>query len=227
MSLLRQIGRIAAKDLRLGWRGRSRGAGVVLFGLVVLVLFSFAVGPDGEALRGGASGFLTLALLLSSVLALNESHRQESEDGGLAALLLRPVDPLALFYGKALAATAGLLALAPVLVPAAVVLYDWTPSAEGLAGLAGLWVLVAAGLAAPGTLYAAISGPTRAQDVALPLLLFPLVVPVLLGSVKAMDLVISGDPMRQLGPWTLLLAGFCAIYWAVCGALYAYVVEEI
>jgi heme exporter protein B len=141
-------------------------------------------------------------------------------------LLLRPVEPTALFYGKALGSAFLLLLLALVLVPAAVVLYDLSPTPAGLLQLAGLWALAAAGLAAPGTLYAAITGRLQSQDVALPLLLFPLVVPVLLGSVKAMDLVLTGDPMHQLRSWALLLAGFDAIYWSVCGILFPFAIEE-
>ncbi|MGH9379023.1 MAG: heme exporter protein CcmB [Thermoanaerobaculia bacterium] len=226
MRLARQAWWILRKDLLLEWRGRVRSVSVVLFGLVTLVLFSFAMGPEAEPLRRGAAGFLTLALLLSSVLGLNESFRLEQEDRALEGLLLRPVEPMALFYGKALGSAVLLLLLAPILVPAAVVLYDLSPSPLGLARLAGLWALAAAGLAAPGTLYAAITARLKAQDVALPLLLFPLVVPVLLGSVKAMDLVLTGDPMHQLRSWTLLLAGFNAIYWTVCGVLFPFAVEE-
>lgn len=226
MRLARQAWWIFRKDLLLEWRGRARSVSVVLFGVVTLVLFSFAVGPEAEPLRRGAAGFLTLALLLSSVLGLNESFRLEQEDRALEGLLLRPVEPMALFYGKALASTVLLLLLAPILVPAAVALYDLSPSPLGLLRLAGLWALTAAGLAAPGTLYAAITARLKAQDVALPLLLFPLVVPVLLGSVKAIDLVLTGDPMHQLRSWTLLLLGFNAIYWAVCGVLFSFAVEE-
>lgn len=226
MRLARQVWWILRKDLLLEWRGRARSVSVLLFGLVTLVLFSFALGPEAEPLRRGAAGFLTLALLLSSVLGLNESFRLEQEDRALEGLLLRPVEPMALFYGKALASAVLLLLLAPILVPAAVVLYDLAPSPLGFLQLAGLWALAAAGLAAPGTLYAAITARLKAQDVALPLLLFPLVVPVLLGSVKAIDLVLTGDPMHQLRSWTLLLLGFNAIYWAVCGVLFSFAVEE-
>ena len=86
--------------------------------------------------------------------------------------------------------------------------------------------LAAAGLAAPGTLYAAMTSRLRSQDVLLPLLLFPLVVPVLLAGVKAMDLVLTGDPMRQLTSWVSLLVAFDVIYWSLCGLLFTYALEE-
>lgn len=226
MSWVGQAWIIVRKDLLLEWRGRSRFVSVLLFGVVTLLLFSFAVGPDSVALRSAAAGFLVLALLLSSTLGLSESFRLEQEDRALEGLLLLPVEPLAIFYGKALGNTLLLLVLAPILVPIALVLYAVDLGPLALVELLGLWLLASAGLSAPGTLYAAMTSRLRSQDVVLPVLLFPLVVPVLLGSVKAMDLVLSGDPMGQTRSWVLLLLGFDVIYWSLCGVLFPFVIEE-
>jgi heme exporter protein B len=217
---------IVRKDLLLEWRGRSRFVSVLLFGVVTLLLFSFAVGPDSVALRSAASGFLVLALLLSSTLGLSESFRLEQEDRALEGLLLLPVDPVAIFYGKAMGSTLLLLILAPVLVPIALVLYSVDMSLASVGRLLLVWFLTSAGLSAPGTLYAAMTSRLRSQDVVLPVLLFPLVVPVLLGSVKAMALALEGDPMEQMRSWILLLAGFDVIYWSLCGVLFPFAIEE-
>jgi heme exporter protein B len=189
-------------------------------------LFSFAVGPDTMALRSGAAGFLVLALLLSSTLGLSESFRLEQEDRAIEGLLLLPVDPVAIFYGKAMGNTLLLLMLAPILVPIALVLYSVDISGASILHLLLIWLLAAAGLSAPGTMYAAMTSRLRSQDVVLPVLLFPLVVPVLLGSVKAMALALSGDPMSQMRSWILLLAGFDVIYWSLCGVLFPFAIEE-
>ena len=87
-------------------------------------------------------------------------------------------------------------------------------------------MLGAAGLSAPGTLYAAMTAQVRAKQTLLPLLLFPLIVPALLASVKATSLVILGDPMGAIKSWVTLLAAFDLLYWSLCGLLYAKVVEE-
>ena len=226
MRVLGQIVAVLQKDLLLEWRNRSRILSVILFGIVTLLLFSFAVGPDSTALRAGAAGFLILALLLSSTLGLSESFRLEQEDRSLEGLMLLPVSPVALFYGKAVASALLLVFLAPVLAPVALVLYTVELDPLRILGLLGLWALAAAGLAAPGTLYAAMTSRLRSQDVLLPLLLFPLVVPVLLAGVKAMDLVLTGDPMRQLSSWVGLLVAFDVIYWSLCGLLFTYALEE-
>ena len=83
-----------------------------------------------------------------------------------------------------------------------------------------------AGLSAPGTLYAAMTAQVRSKQTLLPLLLFPLIVPALLASVKATSLIILGDPMNQVRSWIVLLASFDAIYWSLCGLLFGNVVEE-
>ena len=226
MGTLRQIFTVVRKDLLLEWRSRARLLSVVLFGVVTLLLFSFAVGPNSEDLKAGAAGFLVLALLLSSTLGLSESFRLEQEGRALEGLLLLPIEPAALFYGKAIAATLFLFLLAPILAPIALILYTVELAVPELLRLLIIWILAAAGLAAPGTLYAAMTSRMQSQDVLLPLLLFPLVVPVLLGSVKAMSLILAGDAMSQLGSWMTLLAGFDVIYWSICGILISYAIEE-
>ena len=226
MRLLQQTWGIVRKDMLLEWRGRSRIISVLLFGVVTLLLFSFAVGPDSVMLRAAAGGFLVLALLLSSTLGLSESFRVEQEQKAIEGLLLLPVDPVALYYGKSLSNTFFLMILAPILTPVALILYSVELDAVGFFTLLGLWTLAAAGLSAPGTLYAAMTSRLQSQDVLLPLLLFPLVIPVLMGSVKSISLVLNGDPMSQIQSWTLLLASFAIIYWSLCGLLFPYAIEE-
>lgn len=226
MRLLTQTLTVVRKDLLLEWRGRSRIISVLLFGVVTLLLFSFAVGPDSTALRASAAGFLVLALLLSSTLGLSESFRLEQEQRAVEGLLLLPVDPVALYYGKAISNTLFLVLLAPILTPVALVLYAVEIEPIRLLVLLGLWAIAAAGLSAPGTLYAAMTSRLQSQDVLLPLLLFPLVVPVLLGAVKAISLILTGDPMEQIRSWTVLLVSFAVIYWSICGLLFPHAIEE-
>jgi heme exporter protein B len=225
MELLAQCLVVLRKDLTLQWRTRARLAAVFAFGVTTLLLFSFAVGPDTTVLRAHASGYLWLGLLLSSTLSLSESFRIEMQNGAMEGLRLLPTASPALFYGKALANWLVLASLGLGLIAPMVVLYNATP-VMGIPRLAVVVLLGSAGLVAPGTVYAALSARARAADVLLPLLLFPLVVPALLGAVKATSLVLDGDPMDQLRSWTSLLVAFNAVYWSVGGLLYRYVVED-
>ena len=226
MSLLRGTWLVLSKDVRLEWRSRARILSVVLFGIVALALFSFAADANISVLQTTAAGFLVLALLLSSTLGLGESFRMEQEDEGIEGLLLLPIEPVAIFYGKALSNTLFLAFLGPVLAVAAVVFYAVETDFGSLLKLVLLWTLAAAGLSAPGTLYAAMTCRLRSQDVLLPLVHYPLVIPVLMASVKSMDLILNGDPMDQLRPWALILAAFAAIYWSLGGLLFPLAIEE-
>ncbi|MBK5258561.1 MAG: heme exporter protein CcmB [Thermoanaerobaculia bacterium] len=212
------------KELLLQWRTRTQFMAVFIFGATALLLFSFGVGPNAEILRQFSAGFLWLGLLLSSTLTLAESFHSEMENRALEGLLLLPADPRALYYGKALANWIQLTLLGWALVPVMVVLYD--AGTNRLPSLLLIIALGAAGLSAPGTLYGAMTAQIRAKQTLLPLLLFPLIVPALLSSVKATSLVILGDPMHALGSWLMLLGAFDAIYWALCGLLYGRVVED-
>lgn len=212
------------KEVLLQWRTKSEMVAVFVFGAAALLLFSFAVGPVAEALRQFSAGFLWLALLLSSTLTLSESFHTEMAHRALEGLLLLPASPRDFYYGKALANWLRLFVLGVALVPVMIVLYD-----AGTLRIAELLLVIAlgaAGLSAPGTLYAAMTAQLRAKQTLLPLLLFPLIVPALLASVKATSLLLLGDPMGQAPSWILLLITFDAIYWSLCGLLFGRVVEE-
>jgi heme exporter protein B len=212
------------KDLLLQWRTRAQVVAIFLFGATSLLLFSFAIGPNSEALRTFSAGFLWLGLMLSSTLTLAESFQSEMEQRALEGLLLLPTSPRALYYGKAIANWLQLTLLGIALVPVMVVLYD--AGTTRLGALLGVIALGAAGLSAPGTLYAAMTSQARAKQTLLPLLLFPLVVPVLLAAVKATSLLILGDPMLQVRSWVVLLVSFDLVHWSLCGLLFDRVVED-
>lgn len=212
------------KELLLQWRSRAQFLAVFVFGAASLLLFSFAIGPNAEALRLYAAGFLWLGLLLSSTLTLAETFHAEMENRAFEGLLLIPVDARVLYYGKAIANWIQLTLLGVALVPVMVVLYD--AGTLRLGTLLLIILLGTAGLSAPGTLYSAMTSQARSRGTLLPLLLFPLIVPALLASVKATSLVIIGDPMGQAASWIKLLAAFDAIYWSLCGLLFGRVVED-
>jgi len=212
------------KELLLQQRGAAQLFAVLVFGATALLLFSFAVGPNAELLRRIAPGLLWLALLLSSTLTLAESFQSEMEMKALEGQLLLPASPAALYYGKALSNWLQLTLLGVLLVPLMVALYD--ASLPRPLALLGVIALGAAGLSAPGTLYAAMTQQARSRQTLLPLLLFPLVVPVLIAAVKATALLMHGDPMGQLRPWVQLLGAFDAIHWSLCGLLFGRVVED-
>jgi heme exporter protein B len=224
-SLWRSMLAVLSKDLLLEWRTRTRVSALGFFALSTLLLFSFALGPDTKLLQKNAGGYLWLALLFASTLALGESFRVESENQAMDGLRLAPVDPRGLFLGKALGNAAMLLILATVLTPVVIAVYD-VRVAMGVFPLLSVLFAGCMAIAAPGTVYAAIASNARARDVLLPLLLFPILIPALLASAKGLQLVFEGDPMEQLGSWLRLLAGFNVLYWSLGFVLFPRIVED-
>jgi heme exporter protein B len=225
ISLLKTVGVLLAKDLLIEWRTRARLNALIFFALATLLLFSFAVGPDTKVLARNAGGYLWLALLFSSVLALGESFRVEQENLTLDGLRLAPADARAIFLSKALGNALLLMLLGALLIPVMVALYG-VNVAMGLGPFAATVTLGCMAISAPGTVYSAIASNARARDVLLPLLLFPLIIPALLAAAKATSLVLQGDPMNQLGSWYGLLIGFNLIYWGLGFLLFPRVIED-
>lgn len=225
LSLLRAAWLVLQKDWTIEWRSRARLTALIFFSLATLLLFSFAMGPDITTLRAHASGYLWLALLFASVLSLGESFRFESENQALTGLLLTPVEPRAIFLGKVFGNASLLFGLSLLLLPITVVLYDVDLTRAPLQLLLVLF-LGTVGISAPGTVYSAISANARARDVMLPLLLFPVLIPLLLAAVSATKFVLTPDPQEQLGSWLKLLTAFDLIYVSVGFLLFPKVVEE-
>lgn len=213
------------KDLLIGWRGRLRLVGVVAYTTVLLLLFAFAVGADSRALQDHGAAWLWLAVLSASTLLLVQSFQQETEGGAWEGLKLLPVHPLALYYGKALANLAILLVILAVCLPLGALLFG-LPVLRGGAVLGGVAVLGAAGIAAPGTLYAALTARAESRHLLLPLLLFPLLVPPVVAAVRATDLAMGGDVMGQLPSWIGLLGVFDLLYWSLSGILFTHLAED-
>ena len=212
------------KDLLVEWRARSRTIALASFALTLLLLFAFAIGPDSAALRQHAGAYLWMSVLLSSTLLLERSFHIEIELDALDSLLLVPVSAPGLFFGKAIANVVQLAILGALAIPLCFVVFDATMT-EPVAWLGVTLILGVAGLAAPGTLYAALIARMSTRQLLLPLLLFPLVVPVLVATVKATSLVMLGDPMDQIGGWLGLLVCFDIVYWSLCGVLFSRVIE--
>ncbi|HET9983499.1 MAG TPA: heme exporter protein CcmB [Longimicrobiales bacterium] len=228
MSVASELGRaraIAWKDLTAERRTKANFNAVLFFAALVLLLFGFALGPDNDALRAAAAGVLWLTVLFGGVLSFNRSYEMELEGGALEALLLYPGDRRALFLGKLMANLAFLLLVELVLVPLAAVLYDLPLFRPGF-GLLGVILLGTVGFVTLGTFYAAMASRARAREVLLPLLLFPMLVPLLLSAVEATKALLARDLMGDAGSWIRLLVVFDVIFLVASFFAFEYVIEE-
>ena len=224
MKILRQIAAMLNKELLTEWRQRSRVSGIFWFALAVVLMVAFAT-PETAILSRTAGGTLWLGLLLASTRSLDQSYAVEHEHGAMEGLLLWPVDPIAVYYGKALANTLVLVGVAFGILPLLVAIFGAEVKGS-LLQLAQIVLLGCGALAAPGTLYGLITSQARGSSVLLPLLLFPLVVPALLAASNATTKVFEGDPMSQVPSWIGLLFAFDVIHWSLSGLLYGRILED-
>lgn len=215
---------VAWKDLTAERRSKAGFNSVAALGVTILVLFGFALGPDSEAIRAAAPGALWLAALFAGVLAFNRSYQMELDGGALEPLLMYPGSRRALFAGKLLANFVFVLLLLVIVIATSLVLYHVVvpPTWPRLLLVV---LLGAVGLVTLGTFYAAMASRSRAREVLLPLLLFPMLVPVLLAAMQATKALLGGDLMRDAGAWTSLLVAYDVIFLVSTFLAFDYVIE--
>jgi heme exporter protein B len=215
------------KDLTAERRSKANFNAVVFFAALTLLLFGFATGPDPERQREIAGGILWLTILFSGVLAFNRSYEQEIDGGSLDVLLLYPGERRSIFLGK-LIANLGFVALFElILVPVAALLYQ-LPFSNAPFRLIAILALGTFGFVTLGTFYAAIASRVRAREVLLPLLLFPILVPLLVAAVEATSALLgpAGDVMGNSGSWIRLLIVFDLIFLVATLLVFDYVIED-
>ena len=211
MSFLRQSLAIARKDLVIELRVRELVPTMTLFASLVAVLSSMSLFVDEETGRRVAPGVLWIAIAFSGTLGLSRTWGREREEGALRAVLLSPVSPAALFVGKALGALVFVLATEVVVAPLVALLLH-APLGDHLAGFTLLVLLGTVGLVAAGTLFGALVARTRARDLLLAVVLYPLVSPAILCGVVATRDLFGGAGLGGIVDWVRMLAIFDLIF---------------
>ena len=220
----RRVFAVARKDLTAERRTKSNFNAVVAMAGLILLFFGFALGPDAEGLRNAASGVLWLTILFSGVLAFNRSYQLELEAGALEQLLMYPGERWTIYVGKLLANLAFVFLVEVVTLPLTAILYHvafptrWPEVALVL-------VLGTTGFVALGTLYAAMASRSRSREVLLPLLLFPMLVPVLIAASGATGALLVDDVMGDSRAYIRLLAAFDAIFLVAATWAFPFVIE--
>jgi heme exporter protein B len=214
---------LAAKDLNIEWRTRDSVVIILVFGLLVVLIFSFAFEMEGAQATTLAPGVLWAAVAFSSTLGLSRSFTVERDRGSIEGLLLLPVDRSAIFLAKMLVNLLYMGIAQVVLLPALVVLLN-VPIPD-LGRLLLVVVLGSVGFAGVGTLFSAIAIHSRAREVMLPVLLLPVAAPLLLACVKMTAGVLAGTAFMGMQHWLGLLVAYDVIFLALSVLLFDYVVE--
>lgn len=214
---------VARKDLRVEMRSRVAVAQVLPFGVIVVLLFAFALDPDRGVLPRVAPGLFWVTVLLAALLAVGRSLAVELRNRSFDALRGAGIDGAAVFAGKATALAIELVVLEVLLGAAVVVLYDISISSVGVLVTAALAATV--GIATVGTVYGVLAAGARTRETLLPLLVLPLVAPVMLGGTRSFEAALGGTP-SEAWPWVALLAVFAALFTSIGVLSYGTLMEE-
>ena len=222
-TFVKVVAAVVWKDLRAEFRSRELFSAMLVFSLLIILIFNFALELDIRTRQSVTAGVLWATFAFAGTLGLNRSMAIEKDRGCLDGLLLAPVDRSAIYFGKVISNLAFMLIVEIIVLPVYSVLYNVNLFQLGLL----LVILLGSiGYTAVGTLLAAMSVQTRTRDILLPILLFPVVIPVLLAAVKASGGFLAGEDLVDiLLPINLLIA-YDIIFIAVAFMVFDNVVEE-
>jgi heme exporter protein B len=222
-AFLRAVGAIVWKDLAAELRSRELLSAMLVFSLLMILIFNFALELDSQAKTNVTAGVLWSTFAFAGTLGFTRSMATEKDRGCLDGLLLAPVDRSAIFFGKAIGNLVFMLIVEAIILPVYSGLYNTNLFKPGLI----LVILLGSiGYVEVGTLLASMAVQARTRDVLLPILLFPVAIPVLIAAVKGSQGFLTGAAMADISVWLNLLIVFDVLYFALPLIIFDFVVEE-
>jgi heme exporter protein B len=196
---------------------------MLVFSLLVILIFNFALELDVKTRQSVTAGVLWTTFAFAGTLGLNRSMSIEKDRGCMDGLLLAPVDRSAIYFGKVISNLVFMLVVEIIVLPLYSILYNVNLF---IPGLLLVILLGSIGYTAVGTLLAAMSVQTRTRDILLPILLFPVVIPVILSAVKASTGFLEGADFSEILSSLSLLIAYDIVFIAVAFMVFDSVVEE-
>jgi len=224
-TMLTKIWAIFRKDLLIELRTKDSLNAMLFFGIVVLVIFSFALESVRDSIRMAVPGILWVAFAFSGTLGLNRMFAAEKENSCLQGLLMLPLDRGILYLGKMLAATVFMLFSETIIFVFSLVFFNLTVWRE-VPYLALVFVIGTLGFTSVGTLLSAISVNTRLREVMLPLILFPVILPILVMAVESTNIILNTIDYRDLKLPLTVMSVFTIIFTTLSYLLFDYVLED-
>lgn len=224
MGLLRQAGWLIWKDLLLEIRRRESLVTMFFFGTLLLFVFHFAFEMPRERAPEMAPGLLWLAFLFTGTLGLTQLFQPERENHCLDALLLSPMDRAALYLAKVFFNLVLMLVVELVVLPLFWVLFN-LDSWRLLPTIFMVAFLGTLGFCVLGTLFSAVTMRARARELLLPLILFPLMIPVILATIRTMEVILRSGEYSEASDWLRLLLGFDVIFLTAGFLVFEWVIE--
>jgi len=212
MRFLRSAWLVTRKDLLIEVRSREILYTTLFFAVSCVLVFAFGFVDEGRALEGAAAGILWIAIAFSGTLALGRTFERERQSETIRALLMTPVDRPALYLGKLAGVLLLLAAVEAIIVPLIALMFQAPIFAHPFL-MGGLLVTGTLGFAAVGTLFAAMLGRSRSRDVLLPVLLYPITIPVIIAGVRGTAALLAPEvdlPMARV--WLSMLVFFDLVF---------------
>jgi heme exporter protein B len=223
--MLTRIWAIFRKDLLIELRTKDSLNAMLFFGIVVLVIFSFALESVRDSIRMAVPGVLWVAFAFSGTLGLNRMFAAEKENSCLQGLLMLPIDRGVLYLGKMLAASVFMLISEVIIFVFSLVFFNLTVWRE-IPYLALVFLVGTLGFTAAGTLLSAVSVNTKLREVLLPLILFPVVLPILVMAVEATNIILNTVEYGALKLPLTIMTVFTVVFATLSYLLFDYVLED-
>jgi heme exporter protein B len=223
MNFLSSVGAIVWKDIRAELRTKDIFSSMFVFALLAVIIFNFAFELRVPDMKMVAPGIVWVAITFAGTLGLNRAFVIEQDKGSMAGLLLAPIDRSAIYFGKMLSSLLFMLAVEVILLPLVIVFFN-LPMLNWHHLL--ILLLGTYGFAAVGTVFSGMAVNTRAREVLLPILLFPVVLPVLIAGVKMTGALLDGESFSSLNNWLRLIVIYDVAFTIVAYLTFGFVVEE-
>lgn len=219
---LRQVKAIVTKDILIELRTREASTAMLVFAVMTIILFNFALRLRVDSLKPLTPGFLWVVLAFAGTLGLGHTMSSEQMNQCIEGILMTPCDRSVIFVGKALSNVIFTLLIAVVVVPVLAILFD-----EGLlqAGVFTIVLVGVVGYSGAGTLISTMAVSTRAREIFLPVLLFPLIIPLVVAAVIVTSGMVDQLPWNDYGSWFGVVAAFAIIFWTAGILLFDFLVE--
>lgn len=224
---------IAKKDLKQEFRTKEMLNSMVIFALLVIVIFNFAFGNESSILIKDinkkvvdllAPGMLWVAFTFAGMLGLSRSFAGEKEEGCLEGLKLSPVDRAEIYNGKVISNTVLMFLMEITTIPVFVVLFNY--DLKNIPGLTLVIILGTSGFIFVGTLLSALTVNTRTREILLPVILFPVLIPVILSAVTATGTLLSSGEIPEIWGELQILAIYDIIFFIVAQLVFEYTIED-
>lgn len=212
VGFFRHVGALAWKDLLVEFRSREILYTMVLFAAMIVLIFSFAFVKEGEAVGDVSSGILWIAVLFSGTLGLSRAFGRERESDTMRGLLLSPAPRAALFLGKSVGIAVFIFVTELVVVPMVAFLFD-APLFRDPVPLMLTLLLANIGFAVVGSVFAGMLLRARSRDVLLPIVLYPILVPMMIAATKSTGALVAAVPEPAVAWfWIKFLVVFDALF---------------